>query len=517
MLMDNFRQIVTLLDGYKLRNIDVLGNDDSNSRFTEFYRLIKNETITTDEQAAIHFYGENAKPTDIKYRVFKSDFKDRLLNTLLFIDPNNVVDEYGRIVYQSTREWTAIEILFKKTLSYAAIPLAERLLTTCLKYEITDLTVKILERLKGVYATLIGDKKKYQDYKEKFWHYKIILDAEYLAKEAFQEIRIEYVNSTAYRPENVTKAQALYDNLRPYLERYNSCQLHHFAFLVENFMYQIVNDYQGTLETNEKAIQFMNQKPFGLENVISIYQNQKIIALLMLRRYDMCKIALEEGLKMQSVGSFNWFATMQSKMILAFHTETYNDGYDTYLEVRSTKQFKDLQGHSSEMWIIFKAYLYLSISLGKIKKVDESALGTFRLKKFLNEIPVSSGDKKGMGIAVLVAQIALMITEKMYDELIDKVEAIEKYLVRHVSKSNVAGYRANQFVKVLLEIPKAGFNRIILERRTRSLIEDIASVPYNIVEAGYKVEIIPYETLWRELLPFFSIKTLDANKIKKKS
>jgi hypothetical protein len=72
--MNNFRQIVTLLDGYKLRNIDVLGNDISTSRFTELYRLLKDETITTDEQAAIHFYGKDAKPTDTKYRVLKKNF-----------------------------------------------------------------------------------------------------------------------------------------------------------------------------------------------------------------------------------------------------------------------------------------------------------------------------------------------------------------------------------------------------------------------------------------------------------
>jgi hypothetical protein len=509
--MNNFRQIVTLLDGYKLRNIDVLGNDDSTSRFTELYRLLKDETITTDEQAAIHFYGKDAKPTDTKYRVFKSAFKEKLLNTLLFIDPNNTaIDEFGKAAYQSTREWTAIEILFKRTLSYAALPLAERLLTTCIKYEITDLTVKILERLKGIYATLIGDRKKYQDYKEKFWYYKGVLEAEYLAKEAFQELRIEYVNSTAYRPENSIKAKNLLDSLKPFLEAYNSCQLHHFAFLVENFMFQITNDYQGTLETSEKAIQFMNQKPFGLKNAISIYQNQKIIALLMLRRYEECKLALEVGLDMQEFGSFNWFATMQSKMMLAFHTAAYTEGYNTYLEVINIKQFKDLKGHNAEIWQIFKAYLHVLSALGETPVVDKKDMndkGFYRIDKIFNDFDVSNHDKKGMNVTILIAKIVLAIVdknEKEKDKLNDQIDAIKKYLVRNIPKSDAAGYRTNQFIKVLLEIPKTGFIRTLLERRTRDLIADIASVPYNIVEAGYKVEVVPYDILWGKLLPFIS-------------
>ncbi len=517
--MNNFRQIVTLLDGYKLRNIDILGNDDSASRFNELYRLLKDETITTDEQAAIHFYGEKATPSDIKYRVFKRDFKERLLNTLLFINPKQEsISEYERVVYLSTREWTTIEILFKRNLSYAAIPLAERLLTTCIKYEITDLTVKILERLKGVYATLIGDKKKYQEYKEKFWHFKAILDAIYLAREAFHELRIEYVNSTAYRSENATKAKNLLYKLKPYLEKYNDCQLHHFAFSVENFMYQITNDYQSTLDASEKAIQFMNQKPFGLKNVISVFQNQKIIALLMLKRYDECKLAIDEGLTMQEFSSFNWFVTMEHKMMLAFHTAAYTEGYDTFLSVTNIKQFKNLEGHNVEVWWVFKAYLHILSALGKtpiVDKKDVNDKGYYKIDKIFNDFGVFNHDKKGMNLTILIAKVVLTIVdknEKEKDKLDDRIEALKKYWVRNIAKSDAAGYRANQFIKILSEIPNSGSNQIILERRTRALIKDIISVPYNIAEAGYKVEVVPYDILWGYLLPTFGTKPIVRKK-----
>jgi hypothetical protein len=520
--MNTFRQIVTLLDGYKLRNIDVLGNDNSDSRYTELYRLLKDETIMTDEQAAIHFYGKDAKPTDVKFRVFKTEFKERLLNTLLFIDPNNeILSEYEKIIYKSTREWTTIEILFKRGLGRVATPLAERLLTTCIKYEITDLTVKILERLKGIYATSIGDKKKYEEYRDKFFHHKAVLDAEYLAKDAFHELRIESVNTSHYKSELALKAKALLSDLAPYLERYDSAALHHFVFLVESFMCQIKKDYQSTLEASDRAIQFMRQKPFGLNNAISIYQNQKIIALLMLRRYDECKEALEIGLSMQEYGSFNWFTTMESKMMLAFHTAAYTEGYDTFLTITKVKQFKDLKGHSAEIWQVFKAYLHVLSAMGEtpiVNKKDISDKGFYRIDKIFNDFDVSNHDKKGMNVTILIAKIVLTIVdknEKEKDKLNDRIDAVQKYLVRNVPKSDAAGYRTNQFIKVLLEIPQTGFNRILFERRTRHLIADIASVPYNIVEAGYKVEVVPYDILWGQLLTCMPTKELSVAKIKK--
>jgi hypothetical protein len=517
--MNTFRQIVTLLDGYKLRNIDVLGNDNSDSRCSELYRLLKDETITTDNEAAAHFYGENAKSTDIKYRVFKNDFKKRLLTTLLFIDTDNEkLSEFERVRYQSAQEWASIDILFKRDVSYAAIPLAEKLLNFCIKYEITDLTVKILERLKGVYATLIGDKKKYKDYKEKFYHFKEVLEAEYLAKEAFQEIRINYVNTIAYQPENGIAAQVALERLEPYLEKYNSITLLHFSNNVKISIHQITRNHQGVLEVCEQAIHLIKQKPFDVKNAISIYQNQKIIALMMLKRYNECKIALDEGLKIQDEGQFNWFKTMEHKMMLAFHTSAYIEVYKTYLTVSNVKQFRDLKAHSAEIWLVFKAYLHILSALGKTPIVDTKDInnkGFYKIDKIFNDFDTSNHDKKGMNLTILIAKVVLTIVDKSdkeKDKLDDRIEALKKYWVRNIAKSDAAGYRANQFIKILFEIPNSGFNQIILERRTRALIKDIISVPYNIVEAGYKVEVVPYDILWGYLLPTFGTKPIVRKK-----
>ena len=61
--MDKFkalRQIAEHLDGYKLRQIDIIGNDDSESRFNEFYKLLKEGKLKDDHAAAKHFYGPKA-------------------------------------------------------------------------------------------------------------------------------------------------------------------------------------------------------------------------------------------------------------------------------------------------------------------------------------------------------------------------------------------------------------------------------------------------------------------------
>jgi hypothetical protein len=517
--MDTFRQIVQMLDGYKLRHIDVLGNDDSTSRFTEFYRLLKDGTIKTDEDAAKHFYGKDCSPSDNRYRTFKSEFKDRLLNTLFFIDTNNeAVSGHIATYYRVKKEWAAIENLFRQNMVKPTIEMAEGLLPICYKYEFTELLVSILERLKALYGTQIGDKKTYLEYKEKFWHYKAILDAEHIAKEVFEELRIEYVKSSQFRPEMSVNAQAGYDKIRPYLEQYDSVVLHMFGYHVKSAIYSLAYDFQGLLNVTEEAIEFLNTKPFDTKNIISIYKNQQFIALFMLRRYDMCFPLIEETLKMKQLGSINWFKTMEKKVLLNLRTGHYTVAFAAYVEARNTKGFKDLFGMSAEVWQLFKANFYFLASVGQLPNVDKhdkQYFDSFRLNKFLNETPVLGHDKKGMNIAVLIIQIALMITEKMYDALLDKIEAIGMYLQRHVNKSDAAQYRSNQYIKILMEIPKAGFHRVAIERQVKKFLADLSSVRENFIEAGYFLEIMPYEMLWGLLLPQFGLKHIDPTTLRK--
>ncbi len=502
--MDILNQIVQVLDRYKLKDIDIIDSKNSESRYSEMYRLIKDGTIKTDEDAAKHFYGAEASPIDGKYRVFKTEFKSRLLNTLYFIDTNNpVFTDFQTAYYAAQHQWGAINLLYRRNLSDAANVLAERLLTDCKKYELTDLCVLILEKLKSIYARQIGDKKKYQNFKTQFWHYKAAWEAEILAQEAFDEIRIDYVKSSAFRPETSLKAQAALNELEPLREKYDSFMFIFNYFAVKEAIYSAKHDWKGVIDVCDETLAIFETKPFTMKSYMGVIKNQKIIALLMLKRYKECQITLNEALVLQEVGNFNWFKTMEKKVLLAFHTTHYTEGVDTYKQVLALKEFKSLKGHSAEIWKLFEAHFYLIKSLGSLDKTLELSFSKFRLNKFLNDIPDFGHDKKGMNIPVLVIQIALMITEKMFDTLIDRIEAIEKYVVRNVPKSDIANYRSNQMIKILMEIPKAGFNRKILERTTHKFLEDLKSVPFDLRETSYKIEVIPYDVLWEYLLPLF--------------
>ena len=107
-------------------------------------------------------------------------------------------------------------------------------------------------------------------------------------------------------------------------------------------------------------------------------------------------------------------------------------------------------------------------------------------------------DKSGQNIPVLIIQILIQIQQKKYDQLTDKIEAVEKYTTRYLRKDN--NYRSNCFIKMLLQIPKQNFERARVEKHTKILLEKLRSMPLERAKQAFEIEIIPYEDLWEMAL-----------------
>ena len=74
-------------------------------------------------------------------------------------------------------------------------------MTDCKKYELTDICVLILEKLTEKYALQIGDKRKYQDFKKQFWHYKAVWEAEHVGHVPICLKKTFYVNYFVLLPQ----------------------------------------------------------------------------------------------------------------------------------------------------------------------------------------------------------------------------------------------------------------------------------------------------------------------------
>lgn len=496
--LELYKPIVAFLDGYKMRHIDILANEDSTSRYTALFEAMRRQEVNTDAEAAKFIFDEKTTAQSGKYRTFKSVFKDKLLNTLLFIDTTTTAaTEQQKAFFAVQREWSAVSILYSRNLHATANALTEKLLQTAMQYHMIELCMTMTSMLAGVYANVLRNKKDYVRIKSLNQHYTALFLAEQQAREAFNDLRVEYLSAANYKPEIADLAKKSYEALAPYLEKFDSVYLNLYIRILEATMYSEKRDFENLFEVSCRAVAYFEQAPFHFPRGKTIFLNQKMLAAMALKRYDEADATIIAALQMQVTGDFNWFKSQELRIYLLLRMHRYTEGYAVFEEVQATAQYQSLKSPHSDIWKLFEAYFYLLMLEGHI---DSATLRDFKLQRFLNNIPHFTKDKEGMNISVMIIQIMLMIvTEAKRHDLIDKIEAIEKYKMRYTAKES-GHFRYNQFVKMILEIPKSGFMKKILLQRTRQLYKDMSMAQYNILEADYKIECLPLEVLWAIIL-----------------
>jgi hypothetical protein len=482
--------------------VDTIGSKHSESRYNQFYTLIKSEKIASDNDAAKLFYGAKATDKNQAYRQMKRTFRERLINTLFFIDlqhPDFTELESATMAIQ--KEWAAINIIFAKGDTGLALKFAEDLLPTALKYELTEIVVYITDRLKEGYGNQIGDRKKYIYYKTLQKQQMLIWQAEITAKDLFQELRLETIKSAADMPHIAKIAQEGMRDLEPVLADYKTFRLVSYGYFSKLAQFTAAHQYHTALKVADEAIQILEQKPYNAQRVINIFLNQKIVCYMRLKDFNKGKMMAAKVLKLQPEGSLGWFKTLEYTTTIAFQTGNYDEAYTLHAMATSNEGVVQLVNRNAEIWKLYKAYLFFFAGQGKIDKVtlQSDVFKDFKLSKLINDLVVLEKDLEGMRMSVLIIEAAIQLRDQRYGPLIDTVEALNKYRQRHLAKTH-ALYRYNLFVKMIGQLSRAGFVKRLVIKATDVIYRDMKEVPMYIDNNGLLTEIVPLEFMWEHIL-----------------
>jgi hypothetical protein len=502
--MDKLIPIIRTFDKYKIQRIDILNNPDSTSRSTQLYKQILKGKITDDDEAAQFLFGKDANKKTGKYRTFKTDFKKRVLNTLLFINTaHEDFDEYQQFFYEANREWMTIRALNRQGIVEPAHSMAKALVESVIKYEYTELAVVILETIK-ITEPIYGDKQSYQYYHELSEYQTAVWLAEQKARHYANLLRLETIRTKDYKPHLQATIQSYLDELNPLMDKYSSTGLHIQGRIVELGYHSCVNDHHSLVETSERALVFFRSKPFLSKMAISGFLHQKTASLSLLKRFEEANFAIDETIALRTKGSHNWFKANQSKVILYFKMHRFSEGYALYKDIIAMPEFKQIiMGVHREHWLLFNAYFHLLYQFGKAPDLPlKEAHADFSFLKLVEEMPTLATDKRGMNLTLVVLDICFMMAQNQRAALIDSVESFQKYFSRNTKKED-PNYRFHQFGNMLLEIPKSGFRRALIEQNTAHLFKDLESVTFDSSDASYYMEVMPLEDLWTIVLENF--------------
>lgn len=464
------------------------------SKMEALYEAIAQKKVQSDDDAKELF---KSSQEDLKnLSSLKNKLKERLTDAIFLLDFKEAsFSNRQKAFYECYKKWSAAMILLIRNAKVNGIDILEKLLRHTTYFEFTELNLDILRVLKLQYSTVDGDLKKYEQAKEEYAKYETLWLMESKAEHYYQDLMVRYTNSKSTKVEVMDIAKGYYAELEGYMAENDSFKLHLFGRMIHLLIYNSVNDYVNTAILCEEAIAFFDKKKYDSGLPLQVFYYNLIICYLQLKEFDKgqevigrCEYYFEEG-------SFNWFKLQELFFLLAMHTQHYDDAYRLYEKVTEYPKFNERQPQIIEMWKIFQAYTYYMVKVGKIsQEIVSPKITKFKINKFLNEISLFSKDRSGMNISVLIVQILHFIAERDYNQSIERLEGIEKYLTRYVKEAGTA--RSNCFIRMLLQIPVARFHREAVLRKTERYSKQLQSMPLEAANQSHEIEIVPFEVLW---------------------
>ena len=493
--MEVLKELALLLTRNKAKSIEVLDvRKHKESKLNEFYYLLSEGALQDDEAAAAHFYPKQKGGSN--YRKLKAALKHRMLNSVFFIDAKkSQYTDRQTAYYECYKDWAALNILLAKNAYQSSLELAKRILKYAVKYEFTDLSRDVSRVLRLHYGAQAGNAKQYQVFREQYEEYDEICRWENIAERHYTDAMIEFVNSKERKEHLTEQVDAAIEELRGYCQQSTSYRLNMYTYLLQLIRQSIDNNFEAVNQVGEEMAHFFEQKDYVAATPLQIAYYYQLLACTQLRQYESGQRIALKCLRLQTTGSFNWFKYQELYFLLAMHSAKYKAAYDIYDAVISNNRFKYLPDNVQEVWTIFWAYLYYLHRTGHLQmEVENGAFSKFRLGRFMNETPIFSKDKRGMNIAILVVQVLLLVEQEKYYVAIDKLESLQKYCARYLHKAETM--RSYYFLKMLLCFPKGNFHRAAVERKADGFLQSLKKLPIENANQTYKIEIIPYETLW---------------------
>ena len=499
--MKILKEIAVFVHQFRRQKIAILnhpGKKKNLSKPEAFYLLLLDEKME-DENDLAKALGFEGKQTG-NYRRLKSDVEKRMLNNVFFLDPKYFSkDKVVRL--KCYKDLLILKIFLHDAKDHIVLRLAKRTLANAQKYDFEDIAMEVCYFMRRHYGLKEYRHRKFAFYNNLYHLYKEERDA----KELADEYRIQLIH--LYRQQaSDEKIMALKDEFLDkvgwLLKKSLNLNLHLLAFYIQFKSFSFIYNYKMALKVLEDFIAFLKIKDHVRLNYLSLLYSQKLLTLVKLGRYKEGREAVKTEAQYFKKGTTNWYTQRTGAILLFLHSQDYKKAYQVYREV-SKNNFKNASPRVKERWQLYRAYLQYLINRGKI--VPDSADDTFdnfRLSKFLNEVPELSRDKSVHNIAILVIHFLLLIEQKKYHDALDRIGALEKYLVRYIKRKK--DFRSNCFIKMLIKITDANFHPIRAKNHAKALLKQLKAEPLPKARQDYDVEIIPYEHLWEMALESLS-------------
>lgn len=498
--MTDLKELVHVLDGYKMRQIEILTRalrpDAAATRYKVMFHALTQGQVNTEAEAA-HLLQMQIQGRP--FRRFLLEFRRRLFAPLLFLDTHGSpsFNATQKANFECLRQLATFQTLLHRHCPENARLLAEEVLDLALQSDVTLVALEMATYLKRYYVERLPDREKYQHYSVQVEQLRFDWRAEHQALEAYQSLVAPAVKIKSAQIQIAEQAKSLLQGLSRLKERCNTLMFlsgyHATKYLGEMAKFH----WNGATAACDEAIAELNQKTCGSPRIMAVFKVHKVICLTMLDRFEEALELNSEVIEAEIEGTRNWFLYLDNQLLVALKATAYSIALHTALRMYTNKNFVAMSEPIKESWSMLSAYLILAQRQGALStELNLEQFLNFRLGKFLNEVPNYSKDKKGLNVPILIAQFLFLLQAQAYDQAHDRLVSLRKYRLKHFN-ANEGYYRTQLFIRMLSSMVGTSFSKKQFLKKSLPVIEAISQVPKGHPDQHFKIEIIPYETLWQ--------------------
>ncbi|MBK6483480.1 MAG: hypothetical protein IPG01_10185 [Chitinophagaceae bacterium] len=491
--MKVFKEMVGLVTKQRLNNIELIDErlpDGKENLYLKLFKGIADGVFNSDEEAALQLYQTSAK--NKKYLMLKSRLKERLINTLFFLNHKKIQDSpYQKAVYQCNRNYFCSKILLTHGARTSAIAMAKSTLALAKQFDLNEITLLCARMLRHHYS-MMGLKQEFQQFNDLADVSLKLIRSETKAEHMYEQLLSQVARSKSYSQELTATAKEYFNQSKELSKYQQSFHLHLLHYRIGLLYYQVIGNYRLTLNLCNRLQVFLKKNSrYRLASREGEIALLKMVCCLYLNDYKNGKQNADEALKFYTQGSNNWFVVLQNYFMLAMHAGKHKQAAEIFEQATGHQRFQYLSDEKSEEWKIYEAYLHY-VMPAKTKGKE------FKILKFINEVPIYSKDKGGLYPAILIAQLLFMIDRGDEDRIEKNIESLRIFSSRYLSgKKSV---RTSIFIKMLRQLINCHFKPEKVKAKAAPYLKKLTESKYGHLTENETMEIIPYEDIWSIIL-----------------
>jgi hypothetical protein len=483
------QQIAQLLRQYRKGTSDILGGLRGDEATLQ-YRFL--ESIDLDESQVAK--GLGVKQTDQSFLVLKSAIYKKVLNALFLIDIKKGKDQSA---YAVARDEIDRALFATKTLSFLGFKdsaefIAKREIGVCEEFEFYSNGLEFLTILTNA-ASVRSDVRAFKKYRIQQFKMLRAYGAEVEMTLLQNELLMRLATRGLDQPQVKEKLRLLSFEASIVFKNIPTFKLGLIYYRLQGLNYEANWEYQEAINVYLDAERYIGSKPqFSTPRRLSEFALKRLDCAIHIRDKKQGVNAAKVCLNAYTSGSFNWFATMEQLFLLYMTTLDFDHAEKTLQDAIAHPSYESLDELGRQRWSLHQLYLLYAQSKLKLSYKLQNRK-TF--KDFLRLIPAYSSDKIGYNMSVLILHILYLIDTGNLGAINDRLEALEKYRIRHLEKSK----QADLFIQLLIAMVKAKYVQADVKVETEPIFTALkqAGSRGGMLEG---LQILPFEWLWEKIL-----------------